>query len=155
MADKTGNKGGHTKEMTREAKGVGSRRSLEPRYVLFFYTLLTFITYKLRHTCYCYHCTPPPPSPPCQSRRRPHDTSKWVHTKGPRRPTKANTGQPWRTANAGPQQPTTAVTSPYASRHTHTITRTRVSYILYISFFYIFCYYFSCNIYCGKKNTSY
>ena len=54
MTDKTGQqRSGQAKETTREGKGVGSRRSLEPRYV--FFTLLTFITYRLRATATTVH----------------------------------------------------------------------------------------------------
>ena len=131
MADKTGEQ-----RRAHEGDDTGSQRSgLETQSRAqvrsFFFTLLTFITYKLRHTCHCYHCTPPPPSPPCQSRRRPHDASKRVHTKGQRRPTKAHEGQHRPTVTNSQCRPTAANDGCYQPLCIQTYPETRVRLLVH------------------------
>ena len=84
----------------------------------------------------------------CQTDMHQNGSTTLKANVGPRRPTQANHDK--QPSIAGPQQPTTAITSPYAATHTwkcmYNYSYTRFLYILFLLFlFYIF--YFSCNIY--------
>jgi hypothetical protein len=137
MADKTGEQ-----RRAHEGDDTGSQR----RPGTFFF--ITLLTYNLRHTCRCYHCTPPP-----HRRLVSHDDDHSTHqngstTKGQRsRPTKAHEGQHRATVTNSQCRPIAANNGcPYAPTHiqkrVYDYSYTRFLYTLYILLLYLLLLFF-------------
>ena len=132
MADKTGEQ-----RRAHEGDDTGSQRSgletqSQAQVRSFFFTVLTFITYKLRHTCHCttvhhHH----------HRRLVSHVDDHTTHQNGftlkanvgPRRPTQGNRDEQPMQAHSSQRRLVPAPMHPDIPRNACTITRTRVSYI--------------------------